>query len=450
MAAKSIQPTSPTSLVIGLGLTGFSVIRHLMKTGGSVAVADTRELPPYLKATTDQYPDLEIVVGRIPYERFVEFDQIVVSPGIEVNPDNLPDSCHLIGDIELFAQCADAPVIAVTGSNGKSTVTMLVNELLLAAGLRVKTGGNIGTPALDLLDQDTPDFYVLELSSFQLETTQSLRPASATLLNISEDHMDRYQSLDDYIDAKKRIFNGTHNIVVNRDDSLVGSCNVGDPADASVVSFGLGAPNLEIDFGVSQMDNRRCLVMGNQVLGYADELTLQGDQNISNVLAALALVKSAGVDLNDVMINAGMNYGGLPHRCEIVAEVNGVKWINDSKGTNVGATIAAIKGFKNNIILICGGKSKGADFTPLAQAIDEHVSHTLIFGEDAPIISASLSANASNTRVSSLNEAITQAKIHAQPGGVVLFSPACASFDMFDNFEHRGNVFKELVLELVY
>lgn len=447
--------------MIGLGSTGYSVVKHLVKSGVQITVADSRELPPYLKQVKEEFPHVEIITGRIPYEWFGSFSQVVTSPGIEIEWQNISNHGAfnkelLVGDIELFVKQAKAPIIAITGSNGKSTVTMLVAEMLLAAGLKVKTGGNIGTPALDLLDQAladyyVPDYYVLELSSFQLETTYSLQACSATLLNISADHMDRYNSVDDYIDAKKRIFENANNVVVNRNDAQTNPRpSPNSTKDTAVTSFGLDVPQATNQFGVAESGDARSLVRGQTVLARVEEITLQGEQNIANILAAMALVETAGVALNPRVINAALNYGGLPHRCEIVAEVNGVKWINDSKGTNAGATIAAITGFQQDIILIVGGKGKGADFSPLAKVIKARVKHTILFGEDAEIISQSLDESVPNTRVDLLEQAVVCAKKLAQSGAVVLFSPACASFDMFDNYEHRGNVYKQLVLELVH
>lgn len=439
---------SPTkALVVGLGLTGYSIVRYLAPLNYRLTVADSRELPPYLYQVKSEFPQVEVITGAIPDQGLEQYDEIITSPGVGQETPRLPADVLPIGDIELFARQAKAPVIGITGSNGKSTVTMLVTEMLLASGLQVKTGGNIGTPALDLLEGETPGFYVLELSSFQLETTYNLAPASAVVLNISEDHMDRYANLADYISAKVRIFNNSENIVVNRDDRNLGLVT---PTNGSIVSFGLDHPPGDSDFGVTGPRDHRSIMLGTQVLAEEAVMTLKGDQNISNVLAAMALVKSAGVELGPGVVNAAMAYGGLPHRCEVVAEHNGVKWINDSKGTNVGATIAAIKGFKQRIILIAGGKGKGANFKPLVEVIASSVNFTILIGEDAQLISSGLSSSTDHAIVGSLDEAVSVAQSKAQQGDVVLFSPACASFDMFDNFEHRGNVFKKLVLERVH
>ncbi len=436
---------SGSVLVVGLGLTGFSIVRYLSTMQLNITIADSRQLPPYLGQIRESFPDVDVITGKPPLDFADQFDQVVVSPGVELAGFKPENGSHVIGDIEIFSRYADAPVIGITGSNGKSTVTMLVSEMLLAGGYRVKTGGNIGIPALDLLDEDTPDFYVLELSSFQLETTYNLKLASATVLNVSEDHMDRYDSLDSYIQAKARIFANVSGAVINRDDTATHYSTL-----ATSTSFGLDQPKSNQDFGVGLNDGKRMLMQGDAGLIEVDLLTLQGEQNISNLLSALALVYGAGVSINSKMIYAAAAYGGLPHRCELVAEVSSVKWINDSKGTNVGATISAIRGFENNIILIAGGKAKGADFSHLAAEILKSVRYTILFGEDAGKIEESLDDASMRSVAGSLDDAVKIALEASQEGDTILFSPACASFDMFDNFEHRGDVFKQLVMERVH
>ena len=447
MAAENPKTEGKSVLVLGLGLTGYSVVRHLVAGGHRISVWDSREFPPYLMKVREEFPGVDVTTGELPYQRFKQFSEVVVSPGIGIDRDEVDGTSMPIGDIELFARCADAPVIGVTGSNGKSTVTMLVSEMLTAAGKDVRTGGNIGTPALDLLTQDSPDFYVLELSSFQLETTHSLKTVCSTILNISEDHMDRYRSLDDYIDAKMRIFSASSRIIYNRQDRHTTERIV--PGDRTS-SFGMDKPPGEGDFGIDVVDGERWFMQGKNRLVNTDKLTLQGEQNVANTLAAMALVHWSGVELNDKVIGAAMAFGGLPHRCEVVAEVNAVKWINDSKGTNVGATVAAIDGIHSNIVLIAGGRGKGADFSELADAIRRRVKFTILYGEDAATIDSSLDASTQRVLVSGLDEAVGIAMGHVVPGDVVLFSPACASFDMFDNFEQRGNAYKNLVLEMVH
>jgi len=445
-AARKMVAESKPTLVLGLGLTGYSVVRHLAGTGSEVTVADSRECPPYLKRVQDEFPGVEVLTGGIPHGRFDGFSRIVVSPGLDLKELDTAGT-RVLGDIELFAEQADAPIIGITGSNGKSTVTMLVKEMLRAAGKKVKAGGNLGTPALDLLDGEPTDFYVLELSSFQLESTHSLDLVSATVLNLSEDHMDRYAGLQEYAQAKNRIFRHAGRCILNRDDPL---SRTGPSAGNVPVSFGLGPPQNHSDFGLQTRDGRRVLVQGERVLVDAGRLALPGDHNIANILAAMALVDSSGVALTPGVLDAAAGYGGLPHRCETVSRANGVQWINDSKGTNVGATIAAIRGFRPPLILIAGGQGKDADFGPLAEVIAQQVTHTVLFGEDAQVIASGFDGSVEYSRADSLEEAVAIARGLSRPGWTVLFSPACASFDMFDSYAHRGNTFRNLVLEGVH
>lgn len=429
-----------------MGLTGYSIIRHLARKGIPLVAADTRELPPYLARVRKEFPATEIVTGGIPTDRMEQFSEIVVSPGAAV-PDMRQDrQVSLIGDVELFARQAGAPVIGITGTNGKSTVTMLVERMLNAAGRTARAAGNIGTPVLDMLTRDVPDFYVLELSSFQLETTYSLAPVCAAVLNISEDHMDRYDGMAEYACAKFRILERAESKIVNRDDEWISKA--AEPL-VGVTSFGLQEPPGEGDFGLIGFPGRRRLVAGSRELAAESDILLNGDQNLSNILAALALVEAAGVTLSGEVIRAACDFGGLPHRCETVAERNGVRWVNDSKGTNVGATIAAIRGVRAPVILIAGGQGKGADFRPLARLIASSVSHTILIGEDAERISRALDRDVERTLADSLEAAVSIARQLALPGQVVLFSPACASFDMFESFAHRGDAFRKLVLEEV-
>ena len=443
---ESIQPVRESALVVGLGMTGFSVIRHLAQTDCRITVADSRDLPPYLSQVKQRFPKVDLVMGGIPYERFAEFDQIITSPGIKVTGTDSGSGKSPISDIELFARSADAPVIAITGSNGKSTVTMLVTNMLLAAGLEVKTGGNIGIPALDLLEGESPDFHVLELSSFQLENTRTLEPVAATVLNISADHMDRYPGLNDYADAKFRIFDHARHRIINRDDQITERRVTGGFPG---LSFGLNAPGGDEDFGIVGPEGERLMARGDKTFARVDQMTLQGEQNVANALAAFALVESVGVKLTTDVIRAALDYRGLPHRCEMVREVNQVKWINDSKGTNPAATIAAIKGLRQPIILILGGQGKGADFSYMAEVIADKVAHSFIYGEDAEIILACFKSASNITRVATLDEAVERSFSLAKPGDTILFSPACASYDMFNSYEYRGDRFRQLVLELV-
>ncbi|MGI9310353.1 MAG: UDP-N-acetylmuramoyl-L-alanine--D-glutamate ligase, partial [bacterium] len=379
---------APSTLVLGLGKTGYSVIEHLAARGERITAADSRDLAPYLARVRADYPQVELITGRLPLDSLAAYDRVVVSPGVEVPSAALADCAQPpVGDIELFALSARAPIIAITGSNGKSTATMLVARMLAAAGKTALAGGNLGTPALCLLTRPTPDFYVLEASSFQLASTYRLRARASSILNISEDHLDRHGSIERYIAAKARILNGARARVLNRQDRASAQLL---QVDSDAITFGLDRPSSARDYGVA--DGFLC--RGETRLAPTSRMTMPGAQNIANVLAALALVEAVGIvptqstKATDAVLAAALDYRGLAHRCEPVAEINGVRWINDSKGTNVGAAIAAIEGLAREhelgcLILIAGGRGKGADFAPLAAAMRARVSHAVLFGEDA-------------------------------------------------------------------
>lgn len=441
MAAENRVPSPRPTLVVGLGMTGWSAVRYLRARGLDVEVMDTRARPPYLDALQSTYP--EVRFGEWTGETdYAAYEQVVASPGVAVPHGNV------VGDIELFAREARAPVIAITGSNGKSTVTMLVQRMLDCAGTTALAGGNIGTPALDLLSQPVPDYYVLELSSFQLETTHSLRPAAAVVLNLSEDHMDRYTGMAGYRAAKLRIYRNASGCVVNRDDPLLADMAGKD----GCISFGLDKPD-ENDYGVVGDGDERWFCRGEKRLARVSALTLQGEQNVSNMLAAMALVGAVqrvddggnDADRYDERLRAGLDYAGLPHRCEPVPTTDGIHWINDSKGTNVGATMAAIRGAGRPLVLIAGGQGKGADFAPLRAAMDDAVRGVVLIGEDAADIARALDGVVDCWREPDLAAAIGRAAAIAEQGDTVLFSPACASFDMFDSYAHRGDSFRRLV-----
>ena len=450
------QPTS--TLVLGLGKTGYSVVEHLAARGEKITVADSRDLAPCLSLVRERHPRVEVITGGLPAEaRFAQFDRVVVSPGIAV-----ASARRLVGDIELFAESARAPVIAITGSNGKSTVTTLVSKMLAAAGAKALTGGNIGTPALELLAQPPPDFYVLELSSFQLENTYSLAPKAAAILNISEDHLDRYAHIDRYVEAKARILEHAAVRVLNRGDAKLAALQ---QTQTQTITFGLDRPAGDGDYGVLASARGRflCRGHGGKRLAAVEQLAVRGEQNIANALAALALVDAATADADTAttatsdtpaVIEALLNFRGLEHRCEPVAEIAGVKWVNDSKGTNVGATVAAINGSdgsdgdEDNLILIAGGIGKGADFSPLRAAVGARVRHAVLFGRDAERIADALAGQTEISRATDLPHAVARAAELARAGQTVLFSPACASFDQFENYAERGLAFKRLVAAL--
>ena len=439
-------------LIVGLGKTGLSCARYLSERGVEVAVTDSREYPPALDELQKAYPDIAVFVGGFNSEAFQRATCLIVSPGISLSEPLVAEArvrgAEIIGDIELFARNTNAPVIAITGSNGKSTVTALVGEMAKAANLDVRVGGNIGVPALDLLHEPRPDLYVLELSSFQLETTYSLNARAAAILNISEDHMDRYHDLADYTAAKAKIYHGTGTLVVNLDDARVMATVNMIRHGRTLVGFTEHVP-AENQFGICSRDDVDGLCFGNEFLLAASELKIKGKHNIANALAALALGKEANIPFA-AMLKALKTFPGLAHRSQWVAEKNGVAWYNDSKATNVGAAMAAITGLPaNKLVLIAGGQSKGQDFSPLQEVVKDRVKHLILLGQDAELINDALKDCTEISFVADLSAAVAKAYEIANPGDAVLLSPACASFDMFTGYEQRGNIFVALVKEIL-
>ncbi|MEJ2141738.1 MAG: UDP-N-acetylmuramoyl-L-alanine--D-glutamate ligase [Gammaproteobacteria bacterium] len=438
-------------LIVGLGKTGLSCARFLNKRGIEVAVTDSRDNPPGLEKLKQELPDIAVFVGAFSQEVFERADVLIVSPGVSVNELHIQAAeargAEVIGDVELFARIAEAPVLAITGSNGKSTVTTLLGEMVRVSGLNVAVGGNLGTPVLDLLEQPVPDFYVLELSSFQLETTSSLNAMVSTLLNISEDHMDRYNSLEEYIRAKTRIFSGNGTVVLNKDDVQVIKLKESLTKSHKIIEFTLEEPVVN-EFGICNKDNQRWLCIANKNLLPVNKLKIKGMHNLANALAALALGQAAGLPM-DTMLQALQAFPGLPHRTQWVANIEGVDWFNDSKATNVGAAQAAINGVEaRQLILIAGGQGKGQDFSPLKETVQEKVSTVILLGEDSRLLKDMLDGSAEIFIVNTMNEAVNKAASIAQQGDAVLLSPACASFDMFSGYEERGNVFIKAVKEV--
>ena len=454
MAAKQPEITEALApkkvLVVGLGKTGLSCARYLSRLGQQVAVTDDRADPPGLAALTDELPDVALFLGRFEPDAFAHAEQIVVSPGVSLRHPLISEArargVEVIGDIELFARAVEAPVVAITGSNGKSTVTTLVGEMARAAGRAVKVGGNLGTPALDLLSdaEEQPELFVLELSSFQLESTYTLAPRAAVILNISPDHMDRYSGLDDYAKAKQRIYRNAEVQVVNLDDSY--AARLADPARACV-GYGLYPPQAG-NYGIAERDGRTWVMCGDQPLLTADEIRMAGRHNLSNALAALALGDAIGLS-REAMRETLRTFGGLAHRTQWVAESGGVVWYNDSKGTNIGATLAAVQGMDRPVVLIAGGQGKGADFRLLRDGLKDKTRAVVLIGEDAPLIEAALNGVTQIARAVDMETAVKCAAELAQPGDAVLLSPACASFDMFKGYDHRGQVFMDAVRRLL-
>jgi len=434
-------------IVVGLGKSGMSVVRHLARRGQPFAVVDTRANPPELATLQAQYPQVEVRCGELDVDFLCRASELLVSPGLAVSTPALQAAAargvKLSGDIELFAREARAPIIAITGSNAKSTVTTLVGEMAQAAGRKVAVGGNLGTPALDLLNDDV-ELYVLELSSFQLETTEQLNAEVATCLNVSEDHMDRYAGLPAYHQAKHRIFRGARQVVVNRDDRLSRPL-VGE--EVPVWSFGLGKPDFK-GFGLIEENGEKHLAFQFEVLMPARELKMRGAHNQSNALAALALGHAVGLPFA-AMLQTLRTFAGLPHRCQWVGERAGVSYYDDSKATNVGAALAAIGGLGADIdgklVLIAGGDGKGADFSALREPIGRHCREVILLGRDAGRLACTLQGAVALEQVQGLEEAVQRAAECALPGDAVLLSPACASLDMFKNFEERGRLFAAAV-----
>ncbi len=436
-------------VVVGLGKTGLACARWLYKQGVPFLVVDTRDNPPGLDAFHKECSGIDLICGPLDSDLLSQADELIVSPGLSLKElaiaAAMANGAAVVGDVELFCQKINVPVIAITGSNGKSTVTTLVGLMAEKAGIRVGTGGNIGTPVLDLFEQGEKDLYVLELSSFQLETTHTLRAVAATVLNVTPDHMDRYNSLAEYHQAKHRIFRGCKGVVINRDDALTSPLVA---ESVKCISFGLGRAAGLNDFGIEREQERTWLTQGLTRLIATDELKIKGSHNYANALAALALGSLAGLPVN-AMLDALREFTGLPHRCEWVKESRGVSWFNDSKATNTGSAIAAIEGLgcdiAGKVILIAGGEGKGADFSVMKPAIEKYARSVIVIGADGPRLADAACEAAPILRAGCLDEAIHTAAELAHEGDVVLLAPACASFDMFNNYEHRGEVFKERV-----
>jgi UDP-N-acetylmuramoylalanine--D-glutamate ligase len=443
-------------LVLGLGETGLSVLRWLNTQGAHLSVADTRDNPPGIEALKAELPQVNSYTGAFTAKIFSDVDLIVASPGVPLSEPEIQAAIKrgisVVGDVELFARHLNenrrptsAKVIAITGANGKTTVTTLVGEMCKAAGLKTIVAGNIGLAVLDTLSMETPDVYVLELSSFQLETTNSLQVDAATMLNLSEDHMDRYDSLQDYAIAKAHIFYNASLQVLNRDDAW--SMMMARPKLAQV-TFGLSDDVDENSFGLKQVDGDTWLCEGEKELINLQDLKIVGLHNAANALAAVALCRGIGVDYPHI-IQTLYNFKGLPHRVEWVANIDNVDYYDDSKGTNVGATCAALSGLPQKVVLIAGGDGKGQDFSPLADAVASNARAVVLIGRDAPLIEATLLPTGIPLyRAIDLPEAVNIAKKLAQTGDAVLLSPACASFDMFKNYVHRAEVFIGAVTSL--
>jgi len=455
------------TLVLGLGSSGYSCMEFLTTKNCPFDICDTRPVPPNIEKLRKEFPQQNVRCEPITIELLEQYQQVIVSPGISIRQSAfsayLALDRLLIGDVELFAQelsslhelnDCQTKVVAITGSNGKSTVTTMVEHIAQQAGLKALAGGNLGLPVLDMLKTEV-DIYVLELSSFQLETLYSLTTESAVVLNISEDHMDRYDDLMDYQAVKEKIYRNCRIKVLNLDEPLSEKYQHDD--ENSRLGFTMNKPQ-QGQFGLIENGREIYLVKAEDQVNInimsSQELKVKGRHNIANALAAMALLNSWKIPTN-ILRAALKSYKGLPHRCEWVREVNGVTFFNDSKGTNVGATIAAINGFDEDLILIAGGQGKGADFRELAVVVRESIKTVLLFGEDAKLIDIAITESGSDgepvlevMQVENLHQAVNLAYEYAQPGMNVLFSPACASFDQYKNFIERGEDFIKWVKAL--
>jgi UDP-N-acetylmuramoylalanine--D-glutamate ligase len=479
----STPPKASSAVIVGLGRTGLSCARHLRSLGWRIAITDTRPKPPELERLREQYPDVPVSVGGLDVKLLEDVVCVVASPGVSLKEPFFLEAAarglEIVGDIEIFAREVNAPVVGITGTNGKSTVTTLVGRMAHRAGIKARVGGNLGEPALDLLaaahaDPTSTQLYVLELSSFQLDTTTSLGLRAATVLNVTPDHLDRYSSVGEYADAKARIFARCDTAVINLDDPLVvamprpGQRTLGFSLRASIgadyaciAERGLRpemgqpfrpatGPGKRRDFcppDVATANGDWWLTRRGEPLMKVSAMKIKGLHNAANALAALALGEALGLPMQAMLAELA-EFHGLPHRSQWVADVHGVSYVNDSKGTNVGATLAAVGGMKGPLVMIAGGDGKNQDFAPLADAFRGKVRHTVLLGRDAPAIALALQGVCTLELCGTMEEAVRAAARAAKPGDIVLLSPACASLDMFRDYTHRGAVFSQAVKEL--
>ena len=435
-------------VVAGLGISGVAAVNFLHEHGYRVAVTDSLKTPP----GHDQIPsDVQTSFGQLDQELLLQAEEIVISPGLD---PQLPEiqaaiaqGIAVVSEIQILRRFTDKPIMAITGSNAKSTVTTLIGLMAKDAGVKVAVGGNLGRPALDLT-KDDPELYILELSSFQLETTSNLHAEVAVILNMSEDHLDRHGDMMGYHTAKHRIFQGVKKVVYNRDDSLTRPLV---PDATPMQSFGLNAPDMN-QYGIlKENDGTMWLARGRERILKSSEMYIQGTHNVANALACLALGEAIGLPLAS-MLETLKTFKGLEHRCEFVKEVQGVRYYNDSKGTNIGATLAAIDGLgaaiepqQGKVAIILGGQGKGQDFTALRDALSKYAKLAVLIGEDRAVIEKAIAGTTTLLHAASLQEAVELCQQHTQAHDVVLLSPACASFDMFKGYSERGHQFVECV-----
>lgn len=448
-------------LVLGLGESGLAMARWCVRQGARVRIADTRESPPGLDTLAGACPQAEVVLGPFADALLDGIDVLALSPGIDpevaVVAAARARGVVVTGEMSLFAAALDElgehpRIIAITGTNGKTTTTALTAALCRAAGFDAVAAGNISPAALALLSERLdagtalPNCWVLELSSFQLETMQGLEPDAATVLNVSDDHLDRHHDLDNYAAVKARVFAGQGAQIINRDDARVSAMAL---AGRRVISFGCDAPATPEDFGIVHRADGDWLAQGERLLLAVSELRLVGRHNHANALAALALGWAVGGALEPMLAELRV-FAGLAHRVEPVAQrSDGAVFYDDSKGTNVGATLAAIEGLGRPVVLIAGGDGKGQDFSPLNMAVARHARAVVLIGRDAAAIERALAGcGVALERAADMDEAVRVANRLAQAGDGVLLSPACASLDMFRNYAHRAEVFVAAVKDL--
>ena len=439
------------SVVVGLGKTGASCVRYLVKRGDRVSATDSRRSPPGLAELGELAASVELRLGGFDQSLLEGASQVLMSPGVSLEEPIAKlaraRGIEVLGDVELFARAVQAPVIGITGTNGKSTVTTLVASMAAAAGRKVLAGGNLGEPALDLLEDPKPDLYVLELSSFQLETTTSLALQAAVVLNVSADHLDRYASVDAYSHAKSRIFARASTVVLNADDPWVMAMRDTAYRSNAVRTLTFSIQRADADYSLMRSGAEVFLARRDEKLLDIARMKISGMHNAANALAALSLGEAVGLPMS-AMLKALESFPGLTHRSSWIADVGGVHFIDDSKGTNVGATVAAVAGMKGPLVVIAGGEGKGQDFKPLAAAFRGKVREAVLLGRDAPAVEAALKGVCVTCTVASMEAAVAEAQRVAQAGDTVLLSPACASFDMFRDYGHRGDVFAAAVLAL--
>jgi UDP-N-acetylmuramoylalanine--D-glutamate ligase len=441
----ALDPQSSKVLVVGLGHTGISVAHYLQKLGFNFAITDSRDKPPLIDEFLQMMPDMPVFSGGFDEAAFKVATHLVVSPGVALTEKSIvkaiANGSKIVSDIDLFACSVNAPIVVITGSNGKSTVTTMLGEMAKSAGKKVGIGGNLGTPALELLEQSA-ELFVLEVSSFQLERTTVLNAAAATVLNVSTDHLDRHVDIASYAQEKQHVFRGNGVMVINVDDPIVDAMQ---KADRRILTF---STKKEADFCISQRNGLEYLMHNKQCLMLLAELPLEGRHNAANALAALALGVSIGLD-EQAMCNALKTFKGLDHRMQRVAEIRGVTWVNDSKATNIGACVAALQGYKRKVILIAGGDAKGADMNELTPAIKEKAKSVVLMGKDAVLIKQALNNCVPVYAAENMVQAVQISASLAQVGDSVLLSPACASLDQYKNYQDRGDQFSKAVLGLL-